>query len=84
LGTIFGEDCSKNKGGIKMTRNNPRPNDPADYEERVNKTIGNMEAAEEAMKFAEGKELEAIKKKNARREESITGSNNEKNEDNRS
>ena len=43
----------------------------------MNKTIGNMEAAEEAMKFAEGKELEAIKKKNARREESITGSSNE-------
>ena len=60
-----------------MDRNNPRPNDPADYEERVKKTISNMEAAEEAMKFAEGKELESIKEKNARREDSITGSNNE-------
>ncbi|QUW22940.1 small, acid-soluble spore protein tlp [Sporosarcina sp. Marseille-Q4063] len=60
-----------------MARNNPRPNDPADYEERVRKTIGNMEAAEEAMKFAEGKELQSIKEKNARREESITGTNNE-------
>ena len=60
-----------------MDRNNPRPNDPADYEERVKKTISNMEAAEEAMKFAEGKELETIKVKNARRENSITSSNNE-------
>ncbi|WP_210468118.1 small, acid-soluble spore protein tlp [Sporosarcina sp. 6E9] len=60
-----------------MDRNNPRPNDPADYEERVRKTIGNMEAAEEAMKFAEGKELETIKEKNARRLESITSTNNE-------
>ena len=60
-----------------MDRNNPRPNDPADYEERVKKTISNMEAAEEAMKFAEGKELESIKEKNARRQDSITGTNNE-------
>ena len=60
-----------------MDRNNPRPNDPADYEERVKKTISNMEAAEEAMKFAEGKELESIREKNARREDSISGSNNE-------
>ncbi len=60
-----------------MDRSNPRPNDPADYEERVKKTIRNMEAAEEAMKFAEGKELESIKEKNARREDSITGTNNE-------
>lgn len=51
----------------------PRPNDSASSEERLNKTIGNMEAAEEAMAFASGKELEAIKKKNARREESIEG-----------
>ncbi|WP_172370832.1 small, acid-soluble spore protein tlp [Sporosarcina jiandibaonis] len=61
-----------------MTRNNPRPN-PTDYEERVKKTISNMEAAEEAMKFAEGKELESIKEKNARREESLTRSGNEEN-----
>lgn len=60
-----------------MTKNNPRPNDPADYEERVKKTIGNMEAAEEAMAFAEGKELAAIKAKNARRESSLWGSSNE-------
>lgn len=60
-----------------MAKNNPRPNDPADYEERVKKTISNMEAAEEAMKFAEGKELSAIKAKNARRENSIWGSPDE-------
>jgi small acid-soluble spore protein (thioredoxin-like protein) len=77
LETLSPEDFYQIKEVEQMTRNNPRPNDPADYEERVNKTIGNMEAAEEAMKFAEGKELEAIKKKNARREESITGSSNE-------
>ena len=62
-----------------MARSNPRPNDPADYEERVEKTIRNMEAAEEAMKFAEGKELVSIKEKNARRQNSITGSENEEN-----
>lgn len=60
-----------------MTKNNPRPNDPADYEERVKNTIGNMEAAQEAMAFAEGKELAAIKSKNARRENSLWGSSNE-------
>ena len=60
-----------------MTRNNPRPNDPANYEERVKKTIDNMEAAEDAMEFAEGKELAAIKAKNARRENSIWGSSHE-------
>ena len=60
-----------------MDRNKPRPNDSADYEERVKKTIRNMEAAEETMKFAEGKELETIKEKNERREDSITSSNNE-------
>lgn len=63
-----------------MDRSNPRPNDSVDYEERVKKTISNMEAAEEAMKFAEGKELEAIKDKNKRRENSIFGSHNEDNQ----
>lgn len=62
-----------------MVRNNPRPNDSVDYEERVKKTISNMEAAEDAMKFAEGKELESIKAKNTRRENSIFGSHNEEN-----
>lgn len=57
-----------------MTGRNPKPNDAVSYEERVKKTINNMEAAEEAMKFAEGKELEAIKARNERRKNSIWGS----------
>ena len=40
-----------------MPKNTPRPNDSADYSERLKKTISNMEAAEEAMKSSEGKEL---------------------------
>lgn len=54
-----------------MAKNYPKPNDPADNVERLNKTIGNMEAAEEAMYFAEGKERAQIKEKNERRAESI-------------
>ncbi|ARJ38090.1 small, acid-soluble spore protein tlp [Sporosarcina sp. P21c] len=54
-----------------MAKNYPKPNDSADNKERLNKTISNMEAAEDAMKFAEGKEFEQIKKKNERRAESI-------------
>lgn len=42
----------------------PQPNDSADNVERLNKTIDNMEAAEEAMVYAEGKELASIKEKN--------------------
>lgn len=49
----------------------PRPNDSADNEERLKKTINNMEAAEEAMDFADGKELTSIQEKNARRKDSI-------------
>lgn len=67
-----------------MPNNNPKPNDTVDYEERVKKTVSNMQAAEYAMEFAEGKELEAIKKKNARRENSIKGTDNEKNTENKS
>lgn len=62
-----------------MPNNTPRPNDSADYQERLKKTISNMEAAEEAMKSSEGKELASIKEKNARRENSIKGLMNEKN-----
>ena len=43
-----------------------------------------MEAAEEAMKSAEGKELASIKEKNARRENNIRGLQNENNEENNS
>ncbi|MCM3758518.1 small, acid-soluble spore protein tlp [Sporosarcina aquimarina] len=54
-----------------MAKNFPKPNDPSDNVERLKKTIGNMEAAEEAMYFAEGKERAQIKAKNERRAESI-------------
>jgi len=61
-----------------MPNNTPRPNDSANYSERVKKTISNMEAAEEAMKSADGKELTSIKEKNARRENSLSDLGNEK------
>lgn len=54
-----------------MPNTSQRPNDLANNRERLKKTINNMEAAEEAMKFAEGKELTAIKEKNERRKDSI-------------
>ena len=54
-----------------MSRITQKSNDSADNEERLKKTISNMEAAEAAMDFAEGKELASIKKKNERRKESI-------------
>lgn len=60
-----------------MPKNFPRPNDPDDYDERVEKTIRNMEAAEFAAEFAEGKELEAIKAKNRRRLNSLRGTHPE-------
>jgi len=61
-----------------MPNNTPRPNDSANYSERVKKTISNMEAAEEAMKSADGKELASIKEKNARRQNSLSDLSNEK------
>lgn len=51
----------------------PLPNDSADNSERLEKTIDNMEKAEIAMEFADGKERAAIKEKNERREEAIDG-----------
>ncbi|KXH84050.1 small, acid-soluble spore protein tlp [Sporosarcina sp. HYO08] len=54
-----------------MTKNFSLPNDSDDNVNRLKKTISNMEAAEAAMEFAEGKELEAIKAKNERRKEKI-------------
>lgn len=65
------------KGGIIMSRITPIPNDSEDNEERLKKTINNMEAAEEALNLADGKERELIKEKNARRKESIEGLRNE-------
>lgn len=64
-----------------MSKLTPRPNDSADYSERLRKTISNMEAAEEAMNSAEGKELKSIKEKNARRENSIRSRGNEKDQE---
>lgn len=65
-----------------MTHNNtPNPDDRSDNAEKlkdmVQNTIGNMEAAEETMAFADGKERDAIKAKNERRKESIEGMRNE-------
>jgi len=52
---------------------NIKPNDSDNNVNRLKKTISNMEAAEAAMEFAEGKELATIKLKNERRKESIEG-----------
>ncbi|WOV86763.1 small, acid-soluble spore protein tlp [Sporosarcina oncorhynchi] len=49
----------------------PIPNDSADDIERLKKTIDNKQAAMEAMKYAEGDELTAIKEKNERREQAL-------------
>ena len=54
-----------------MSRVNPKPNDSDDNVNRLKKTISNMEAAEVAAEFADGKELSAIKEKNERRKENI-------------
>lgn len=59
---------------MSKKENVPRPNDTdADYEERVEKTIRNMEAAEFAAEFADGNERAAIKAKNKRREDALRG-----------
>lgn len=60
-----------------MSRITPLPNDSADNVERLKNTIDNMEAAAEAMELAKGKQLAAIKEKNARRKESVEGLQNE-------
>lgn len=60
-----------------MSNIRPIPNDSADNKERLKKTIGNMEAAEEAMALADGKELTAIKEKNERRKDAVQGLENE-------
>lgn len=60
-----------------MSRITPQPNDSAKNEERLENTIDNMEAAEEAFNLADGKERELIKKANERRKESIEGLRNE-------
>jgi small acid-soluble spore protein (thioredoxin-like protein) len=67
-----------------MSNITPKPNDTDNTVNRLKKTISNMEAAEAAMEFAEGKELEAIKEKNERRKESIEGLQSEINEQKKS
>lgn len=47
------------------------PNDRDTTTDRLKRTITNMEAAEAAMEFTDGKELAAIQAKNERRKESI-------------
>jgi len=68
---------TKIEGGIIMSWKTPKPDDRSDNAEKLevmkNNTVDNMEAAEETMHFADGKELEEIKQKNARRKESIGG-----------
>ena len=61
----------QDQGGNNMPKRIPLPNDSDDNVNRLKKTISNMEAAEAAMEFAEGTELETIKAKNERRRESI-------------
>jgi small acid-soluble spore protein (thioredoxin-like protein) len=60
-----------------MSKVRPKPNDSDDNVNRLKKTISNMEAAEAAMEFAEGKELATIKEKNERRKDSIEDLRNE-------
>lgn len=48
-------------------------NDRSTSEERLEKTIRHLEAAEIAMEYAPEKDITAIKKKNKQREESIEG-----------
>ncbi|MGD7044485.1 small acid-soluble spore protein Tlp [Jeotgalibacillus proteolyticus] len=64
-----------------MTHNKPNPDNRADNAEKlkemVQNTIGNMEAAEETMAFADGKDKKAIEEKNKRRQDSIDAMRNE-------
>ncbi|WP_391206748.1 small acid-soluble spore protein Tlp [Psychrobacillus sp. L4] len=60
-----------------MARNKPKPDDRSDNVEKLQdmteNTIGNMEAAEEAMGFLDGDEREALRQKNERRKKSLEG-----------
>ncbi|MFJ8066625.1 small acid-soluble spore protein Tlp [Psychrobacillus sp. NPDC096426] len=60
-----------------MTKNTPKPDDRSDNVEKlqdmVKNTKDNMEAAEELMAYTNGKEREALKQKNERREKSLEG-----------
>ena len=58
-----------------MSKNTPKPDDRSDNVEKlqdmVKNTKDNMEAAEELMAYTNGRERDAIKQKNERREESL-------------
>ncbi|SES26157.1 small acid-soluble spore protein Tlp [Psychrobacillus sp. OK032] len=58
-----------------MSKNTPKPDDRSDNVEKlqdmVKNTKDNMEAAEELMGYTNGREREALKQKNERREESL-------------
>ncbi|KIL52960.1 small acid-soluble spore protein Tlp [Jeotgalibacillus campisalis] len=64
-----------------MKQSTPNPDNRTDnadkLKEMVQNTIGNMEAAEETMAFADGKDKKAIEEKNKRRQDSIDAMRNE-------
>ena len=66
-GMLYLEGFINIEGGSIM----PRSNDSDNNVNRLKKTISNMEAAEAAMEFADGRELAAIKAKNERRKDNI-------------
>jgi len=65
------------EGGSKMEKNTPKPDDRSDNVEKLQdmmkNTKENMEAAEEMMAYVDENERKALKQKNARREESMSG-----------
>jgi len=60
-----------------MEKNTPKPDDLSDNVEKLQdmmkNTKENMEAAEEMMAYVDENERKALKQKNARREESMSG-----------
>lgn len=60
-----------------MSKNKSNPDDRSDNVEKLKEmkknTISKMEASKELMLFEGGTELDAIRRKNARREEAIDG-----------
>nr|WP_054549289.1 small acid-soluble spore protein Tlp [Lysinibacillus sphaericus] len=60
-----------------MEKNTPKPDDRSDNVEKLQdmmkNTKENMEAAEEMMAYVDENERKALKQKNARREESMSG-----------
>ncbi|MGG2106655.1 small acid-soluble spore protein Tlp [Lysinibacillus pakistanensis] len=60
-----------------MEKNIPKPDDRSDNVEKLQdmmkNTKENMEAAEEMMAYVDENERKALKQKNARREESMSG-----------